>query len=173
MHSKLPIALLALSVLSTACITGPKLDRRLLLTEVSNNEVELYLDEDPSRSLILDNGFKLGVRTDDGAGNQTSTSLGLGAGGQSIQGGSFFIIWEESGYQGGPVAEPFPSGQLGAVPGIKVATGFLAGVRDFPAEIRLSGSHDRITRLIVLFPETTTDVIDDVVRCGTPSRNAP
>jgi hypothetical protein len=165
--------LLVLTTLATGCATGPTLERRLLLTEVSSNEVELYLDEDPSQALNLGNGFQLAVRVDDGTGNPRLTTLGLGAGDQQIQGGGFFMVWEESGYNGPPMAAPYPSGQQGVVPGIKVAAGFLTGLRDHPSEVRLSGSRRRISRLIILIPEQTTDVVDDVVRFGTPVAQRP
>jgi hypothetical protein len=172
MRSSLPI-LLILSALSAACISGGTLNRRLLVTEVGRDEVELYLDEDPSQRLILKDAFHLSVRTDDGAGNLTNTAVGLGAGDQEIQGGTFFIIWEESGYQGPPVAAPFSGGQQGLVPGIKVASTFLNGIKDFPSEVRLHGSRNRVTRVVVIFPETTTDRVDDVVRFGAPVPNRP
>ena len=71
------------------------------------------------------------------------------------------------------MAEAFPNGEHGPVPGIKVAGGFLSGLGDHPAEVRLLGSRDRIERLIVIFPEKVTDRIDDVVRFGTPVAQRP
>lgn len=173
MHLQLLALPLALAPLLAACVSGPTLDRRLLLTEVSTNEVELHLDEDSTRQLNLGDGLKLVVRTDDGAGNVDTTTLGLGAGEQSIPGGGFFIVWEDGSYQGPPVAEPFSRGQQGFVPGIKVRAGLLTGLGSRPTEVRLTGSRNRITRLIVLFPETTTDRIDDVVRFGAPLAERP
>lgn len=173
MRFPLPCLALVLAPLSVACVNGPDLDRRLLLTEVSTNEVELHLDEDPSRQLNLGDGFVLEVRTDDGAGNVQRRALGLGAGEQSIPGGGFFMVWEESGYQGPPAAAPYSGGQQGFVPGIKVRAGFLTGLGSLPTEVRLTGSRDRITRVVVLFPETTTDHVGDVVRFGAPVAQRP
>jgi hypothetical protein len=173
MRPMLALVWIASAALSTACANAGTLQRRLLITEVGRNQVELYLDEPASDVLVLGNGFELEVRTDDGAGNATHRSTGLGAGDQRIPGGGFFVVWEDTGYQGPPVAEPFSGGQTGYVPGIKVEHGLLNGIKDFPSEVRVHGSRNRINGVVIVLPRQVTDEADDVVRFGTPAANRP
>ncbi len=157
----------AVSLLLSAC-DGTQ-TRKLLLTEVGKNRVELYLDEPTNRSITLGSGYRLAVSTSTG----TASTVDLGAFGGSMQGGSFFIIWEEAGYTGTPVAAAFSGGQLGSVPGIKVAAGFMNGFDAAPSEARLVGRRNVFSRLIIVIPFFRTDVIDDVVRFGTPDTDRP
>jgi hypothetical protein len=143
--------------------------RKLLLTEVGKNRVELYLDEPTNRSITLGSGYRLSVSTSTG----TANTVDLGTFGRAMPGGSFFIVWEEAGYTGAPVAADFSGGQSGAVPGIKVAAGFMNGFDTAPSEARLQGRRNVFSRLIVIIPFFRTDVIDDVVRFGTPEADRP
>ena len=143
--------------------------RKLLLSEVGKNRVELHLDEPTTRSITLGPGYRLSVRTSTG----TANTLDLGTFGGSMRGGSYFIVWEEGGYAGPPVAASFSGGQQGSVPGIKVADGFMSGFDAAPSEARLLGQRNVVSRLIVVIPFFRTDAIDDVVRFGTPEADRP
>ena len=143
--------------------------RKLLLTEVGKTSVELYLDEPTTRSITLGSGYRLAVSTSTG----TANVVDLGTFGGALQGGSFFMVWEEGGYTGAPVAADFSGGLLGAVPGIKVAAGFMSGFDAAPSEARLLGQRNVFSRLIIIIPFFRTDVIDDVVRFGSPEADRP
>ena len=143
--------------------------RNLLLTEVGKNRVELYLDEPTNRSITLGSGYRLAVSTATG----TANTVDLGTFGRAMPGGSFFMVWEEAGYAGPPVAEDFSGGQQGAVPGIKVEDGFMSGFDVAPSEARLLGRRNVFSRLIVIIPFFRTDVIDDIVRFGAPEADRP
>lgn len=160
---------LALAALALASGCAGTEARRLVITEVGKRAVEVTLDEDPGRLLNLGGGFRLTVRTSTG----TSSSIGLGTLGSSVRGGGFFMVWSETGYNGPVVAEPFSGGQQGAVPGIKVPSGFFADIDTAPSEVRLSGSRNRASGLLVIFPVFTEDVLDDVVRFGAPEADRP
>lgn len=143
--------------------------RKLIITEVSSNRVEIYFDEATNRAITLGNGYGLQISTSTG----TSNTVGLGALGGTMQGGSFLIVWEDGGHMGPPIAAPFSGGQLGAVPGIKVESGFMGDIRTAPGEIRLKGSRNRVSGLLAIFPLFTKDVVDDVVRFGLPAADRP
>jgi hypothetical protein len=157
----------ATCVMITGCAGTEQ--RKLLVSEVGTTALELYLDEPPTNAMTLGSGLKLSFSSAMGA----SHTIDLGAFGGSITGGSFLIIWESGNYQGLPVAEPFSGGQTGAVPGIKVAHGLLTDFRTLPSEVKLSGSRNRVSGLLAIFPLFKTDVIDDVVRFGTPVPDRP
>jgi hypothetical protein len=161
------LVLAAIFVMLSGCAGTEQ--RKLLVTEVGTTALELYLDEPPSRAMTLGSGLKLSFSSAMG----TSQTIDLGTFGGSMTGGSFLIVWESGSYQGVPVAEPFSGGQTGAVPGIKVAQGLLTGFRTLPTEVKLSGSRNRVSGLLAIFPLFKTDVIDDVVRFGTPVPDRP
>lgn len=158
--------LLAL-VLVTGC-AGTQA-RRLMITEVGRRSIELTFDEPAGTTLTLGGGYVLSLSTGTGA----ARSVGLGSFGQSIPAGGFFMIWAPTGYGGPVVAEAYPSGQTGPVPGIKVPASFFDDINNSPGEVRLSGTRNRASGLIVIIPVFTEDSIDDVVRFGLPVADRP
>lgn len=158
---------LALVALLAGC-SGTE-QRKLRITEVGTNRIEIYLDEVATRALTLGNGYQLRIDTSTGA----PSAIDLGAFGGSMAGGSFLIVWEDGNHSGPPVAAPFSGGQLGIVPGIKVESGFMGAIRSAPSEVRLTGSRNRASGLLVIIPLFTKDVVDDVVRFGLPSADRP
>lgn len=158
-----------LLVFTSGCTTA---QRSLKLSEVGKRQVEIYLDEPSSEQLRLGDGMRLQVRTDTNGTIETN-EIGLGALSQPVQGSGFVIVWEDGSYSGPPVAEDFPSGQQGAVPGIKVADDFFGDIGSRPSEIRLVGERNRVSGLLVIFPMFTTDTVDDVVRFGQPPSDRP
>lgn len=159
-------AILAIGML--AGCTGTQ-QRHLLVSEVASNALELYLNEPASNQLTLGAGYYLTFSS----GTAAPNSIDLSVFGGNMAGGTFLVIWEESGYQGAPVAEQFSRGQTGRVPGIKVADGVLDGFRTAPSEVRLTGTHNRVSGLLAIFPLFKTDTIDDVVRFGLPETGRP
>lgn len=143
--------------------------RGLLVTEVGRRAIELTFDEPTGTTLTLGGGYTLSLRT----GTDPVRSVGLGNFGQSIPAGGFFMVWAPTGYSGPVVAESFPSGQQGPVPGIKVPSSFFDGINNSPGEVRLSGTRNRASGLIVIIPVFTEDSIDDVVRFGLPVSDRP
>lgn len=138
-------------------LSGCSVHRDLRLTEVGKRAVELYLDEPADNRLTLVD-HRLIVHTSDGG----SAEIDLGALGRSLAGGEFLIVWEESGYNGTPVAEDYQGGVSGAVPGIKVANNFFLDMGDAAAaEVRLAGRHER---------GWITDRVDDCIRFGDPAQ---
>lgn len=156
-------------LLASGCSTA---QRNLLLTEVGKQGVELYLDEPSSQRLRLGDGMRLEVRSNTN-GTITKNDIGLGTASQAMQGGGFLIVWEGSNYTGPPVAEDYPSGISGAVPGIKVADKFFGDIDSEPSEIRLIGERNRVSGLLVIFPMFTADQVDDVIRFGQPPADRP
>jgi hypothetical protein len=143
------------AVLGFVVASGCGVHRDLRITEVGNDMIELYLDEPGGNRLSLDDAV-LSFTTSGGKTN----SLDLGAFGQAMTGGTFLIVWEDSSYRGAPVAQDFSGGQLGAVPGIKVARNFFDDMDSAAAsEVILRGRHSR---------GTITDLTDDCVRFGDP-----
>jgi hypothetical protein len=158
---------LAAIVLLAGC-SGTE-QRKLLVSEVGTNRIELYLDEATTRALTLGSGYSLQITTATG----TSSTVGLGAFNGNLRGGEFLIVWEDGNHTGPPVAAPFSGGLLGNVPGIKVESGVVGDIRNAPGEVRLKGSRNRVSGLLVIFPLFTKDVVDDVVRFGLPSADRP
>lgn len=132
----------AFVILAAGCLAER---RGLTLTEVGKRQVELMLAETAGRRITLGNGYKLTVRTSTGYVNRVE----LGVFDDSLGSGEFVMVWEQNGYTGSPVAEPFPSGQQGTVPGIKVADNFFGEIDDYPSEIRLSGQQNRVSNPIL------------------------
>jgi hypothetical protein len=132
----------------------------LKLTEVGKRRVEMFMAEDPAKSLALD-GAVLSWTGHGGHGDRVD----LGALGRRLAGGEFLIVWEESGYPGPPVAQDFVGG-LQTVPGIKVREGFFAMVDAVPGEILVAG--DRLQVAVL-----TTHKVNDVVRFGIPVADRP
>lgn len=142
--------------------------RHLRITEVGRRAVELHLDE-PTGSLTLGGSYTLSIRTSTG----TDSSIALGTFTQPIPAGGYFMVWSEAGYSGPIVVEPYPGGQQGAVPGIKVPSNTFTDLNNAPTEVRLSGTRNRVSQLVVIIPLFTQDVIDDVVRFGQPDTDRP
>jgi hypothetical protein len=159
--------LIALAGLAQGC--GGTQGRNLVITEVGKKQVELFLNEPSGESLTLGGSYRLSVSTATGG----SQSVNLGAFGGPLAGGTFLMVWEEGGYTGPPMAAPFSGGQQGPVPGIKVAADFFGDIDSVPSEIRLTGTRNRASNVIAIFPVFTTDQLDDVVRFGTPVANRP
>ncbi len=143
--------------------------RKLLVSEVGTNALELYLNEPATNQLTLGSGYKLSFSSETG----TSSYIDLSVFGGNMGGGTFLVIWEDGSYQGAPVAEPYSRGQTGRVPGIKVAHALFTGFRTLPSEVRLNGTHNRVSGLLAIFPLFKTDTIDDVVRFGLPEADRP
>jgi hypothetical protein len=149
-----------LTIVGLAALAGCVRHWNLKLTEVGKREVEMVMVEDPSKSLALD-GAVLSWTVHGGNGDRVD----LGALGRRLAGGEFLVVWEDSGYQGPPVAQDFSGGQQGAVPGIKVRGGFF-GIDAAPGEVRIAG--DRLQVAVL-----TTHDVDDVVRFGAPVADRP
>jgi hypothetical protein len=160
-------AFLGLLVLVPGC-AGTQ-TRGLKISEVGRRSVELYLDEPTTNAMNVGGSYKLSFRTGQG----TTHAVLLEALNAPVTGGQFLMVWAQSGYQGPPVAEAFPSGQQGAVPGIKVPAGFFDDIDSQPCEVRLSGERNRVSGLLAIFPLFTKDVLDDVVRFGSPVGDRP
>jgi hypothetical protein len=143
--------------------------RNLKISEVGKRNVELYLDEPTNKSLTTGGSFVLSVATSDG----TRKAVDLGLLRAPIRGGEFAMIFAESGYQGPPVAADFTGGQTGIVPGIRVASDFFGDIDMQASELRLRGSRNRVSSLIVIIPQFTRDDLNDVVRFGTPVPDRP
>ncbi len=141
--------------------------RNLRITEVGKRAVELVFDE-PSGSLKLGGSYRLSMTTSTG----TNTVIGLSHA-TPIPAGGYFMVWSEAGYNGPIVAQDFPGGQTGAVQGIKVPSNLFTDLDGAPSEVRLYGTRNRATGLLVIFPLFKKDVIDDVVRFGQPEANRP
>jgi hypothetical protein len=125
--------------------------------------------DEPSGSLTLGGSYALAIRTSTG----TQHTVSLGAFDQPIPAGGYFMVWSEAGYSGPIVVEAYPSGQQGVVPGLKVPSNTFTDINTAPSEVRLLGSRNRVSQLIVIIPLFTQDVIDDVVRFGQPEADRP
>lgn len=162
------MAITALAAGSLICACQGTQARHLRITEVGRRAVELYLDE-PSGSLTLGGSYALAIRTSTG----TQNSVSLGTFTQPIPAGSYFMVWSEAGYSGPIVVEPYPGGQQGAVPGIKVPSNTFTDINTAPSEVRLVGSRNRVSQLLAIIPLFTEDQLDDVVRFGQPQADRP
>jgi hypothetical protein len=161
-----------LAVLAFGAAGCSTLDRNLKLTEVGKRQVEIFMDEAAAERLTLGDDMRLMVSWYDGGSVQTR-EIGLGALGRPVPGGSFVVVWEGGAYQGPPVGEDFLGGRMGSVAGIKVAGDFFGGIDAHPSEVRITGSRNRVSGLLIILPRFTTDRVEDVVRFGLPTTDRP
>jgi hypothetical protein len=136
------------------CVVGCGVNRKLKLTEVQPNAIEVYLDEPSSHRLDLTN-LKLTWAAKDAATPPTRGEINLGVGG-TLDGGRFLIIWEDTNYIGAPVRQNFQP----SVAGIKVPSGSFPPYGNTPGvSVRVAGKHYRSLFLV-------RDQVSDVVRFG-------
>lgn len=163
----LPLPLRAVGVLLLLTLAGCSQRRGLLITEWFPEVVELYLDEPASESLDLSQfSLQVQARQDlipnvDEPDHRNQVDL-LG----TLSGGSYRVIFEESGYTGPPVAstytDPVTTRQ---VPGIKVEEGFFGwNLGGASTSLRISGTTRGPGGLAGLF--YVRDFVDDVLRLG-------
>lgn len=146
------LALVIFSVLLVGCATN----RKLKVTEVMPNQVELLLDE--PNPLILA-GTKLKWISQDRQAQPVSGELDLGVAG-TLQGGQFLEIFENSNYTGYPVAQTVGT----STPGIKVRNDFFPSYGSTPSvSMSVEGSH---YGSYIFFVPTAQDLVNDVVRFG-------
>lgn len=50
---------------------------------------------------------------------------------------------------------------------------FFDGIDASPSEVRITGSRNRVSGLLIILPRFTTDRVEDVVRFGQPSADRP
>jgi len=54
-----------------------------------------------------------------------------------------------------------------------VEDNFFDGIDASPSEVRITGSRNRVSGLLIILPRFTTDRVEDVVRFGQPSADRP
>ena len=147
-------------VLASLALGGCGVNRKLKITEVQPNQIELYLDEPTGNRLDLTN-MKLKWATNKMNANPASGEINLGIAG-AIRGGQFFMIYEYSGHTGAPIARNFQAN----IPGIALEPGYFPGYSDEPGiSIGVTGRHRRSVFLI-------EDKVSDGVTFGAPPRPA-
>ncbi|MGQ0429080.1 MAG: hypothetical protein ACT4UQ_04025 [Gammaproteobacteria bacterium] len=148
--------LLILAFLSmTACTKHWDLE----VTEVGNNEIELYMNIPVGEPFSL-RGMSLSWAAHGGRGG----TIDLGVMTDPLLGGEYLVVWERGGYSGPPVVERFVSGVMPAK-GIKVAAGFFDGLDAAPGMVQVKGF--RSAAIVVRH-----EVLDGV-RFGLPTANRP
>ncbi len=164
LRSALGLALLA--GLLSSCARSTRIVQ-LKISEVGTDKVELFLNDPGPQQL---NNVVLTYTKPNGV----QGSVDLGALGTNMPANSFLIVWEQRGYQGPPVAQDYPSGQSGVVPGVKVKEDFFGGAGSRPGAVCISGLiSQRVTGLLGIFPVVTKFIVDDVVRFGQPASDRP
>jgi hypothetical protein len=143
-------------------LVGCGVHRKLKVTEVQPNQVEIFLDEPANNQLDLTNMKFKWISQDHPpapapAAQPTSGEVDLGVAG-TLGGGKFLMIFEDSNYTGDPVAQTFP----GQTAGIKVKNGFFPGYGQNPSvSMGVDGTHSR---------SFVKDEVNDVVRFGPTPR---
>jgi hypothetical protein len=149
-----PVVVVFVSLLLPAC----GVDRKLKITEVAPNTIELYLDEPSGNQLDLTN-MKFKWVSQDPMAQPKSGEVDLGLAG-TLQGGTFLMIFEGSNYSGPPVAQNFHN----QIPGIKVKDNFFPGYGQNPSvSMSVDGKH---YRTYIVFVPIYRDTVNDVVRFG-------
>ena len=145
-------------------LAGCGVNRKLKVTEVQPNQVEIFLDEPANNQLDLTNmKFKWISQDPPPAAQLTSGEVDLGVAG-TLGGGKFLMIFEDSNYTGDPVAQTFP----GQTAGIKVKNGFFPGYGQNPSvSMGVDGKH---YRTYIIFVPVYQDEVNDVVRFGPTPR---
>ena len=143
------VALVLLAPLALGC----GVNRKLKITEVQPNQIELYLDEPSDNRLDLRN-MKLKWAT-----AQSTGEINLGLAGE-IRGGQYFMVYEHGSHSGPPAAQNFQTN----IPGIVVQGGTFPGYSNEPGvSMGVTGKHYRTFGLI-------QDKVSDAVTFGTPPR---
>ena len=154
------LAIVTVSLLLPGC----GVNRKLKVTEVEPNQVEMFLDEPANNQLDLTNMKFKWISQDPAPAAQptpppTSGEVDLGVAG-TLQGGKFLMIFEDSTYTGLPVAQSY----AGQAPGIKVKNGFFPGYGQNPSvSMGVDGKH---YRTYIIFVPVYQDEVNDVVRFG-------
>jgi hypothetical protein len=147
-------------VVASLALGGCGVNRKLKITEVQPNQIELYLDEPTDHRLDLTN-MKFKWATNKANASPASGEIDLGIAGE-IRGGQFFLIYEYSGHTGGPIVRNFQAN----IPGIAVEPGYFPGYSDEPGiSMGVTGKHRRSVFLI-------EDKVSDGVTFGAPPRPA-
>lgn len=137
-------------------LQGCGVHRKLKITEVEPNRVEILLAEPSSNSLALTRMKLKWISNDPMAPEErrlTTGELNLALAG-SLRGGQFLVIFEDPEYHDLPVAVNFH----GSIAGIKVKDGFFSGYGRTPSvSMSVEGEHDR---------SYIKDKVSDVVRFG-------
>lgn len=160
-----PIQLCLLLLTVSLAFSGCGIHRKLEVTEVMPNEVELFLDEPSNNQLDLTNMKFQWISTAPTMPTPTTTTgeVDLGLVGP-LRGGKFLMIFEDPNYTGDPVAQSFP----GNTAGIKVKNGFFPGYGSDPSvSMGINGSH---YRTYIIFVPVYQDKVNDVVRFGPSPR---
>jgi hypothetical protein len=152
-------------VVVSSLLLGCDVDRKLKITEVAPNRVELFLDEPFNNQLPLTSMALEWVWQEPGA-QPASGALNFGsAGAGMLQGQQFLVIFEDANYMGDPIAQNFRP----TVPGIKVRDGFFPGYGNTRSvSMRMVG--ERSGTHILFVPRR--EKVNDVVRFG-PSPRPP
>src|SRR5688572_14404791 len=117
-----PIALCVALVLLAPLALGCGVNRKLKITEVQPNQIELYLDE-PSNNRLDLRSMKLKWTTTE----PTSGEINLGIAGE-IRGGQYLMIYEFGSHSGPPAKRDFQTN----IPGIAVQGGTFPGYSSDP-----------------------------------------
>jgi hypothetical protein len=145
-------------------LLGCGVNRKLKITEVQPNQIEIFLDEPASNRLDLTN-MKFKWISQDPTAQPASAEVDLGLVG-TLDGGKFLMIFEDRNYTGAPVAQNFP----GPTAGIKVKNGFFPGYGHNPSvSMGVDGKH---YRTYIIFVPVYQDEVNDVVRFGPRPRPA-
>ena len=104
----------------TACTTH----RGLMLTEVGDGALELYLDESADRTLPLRHVDLRWKSHADGADPEEGTVALTG----EIRGGEYVVVWEKPGHTGVPSRENYTNFENQSVRGVAVAEGSFGAV---------------------------------------------
>jgi hypothetical protein len=157
--SRLPVVLALLAISSLSQVACER-NRKLKVTEIGANRVEILLDEPFSNQLNLTN-MKFRWTAKEPNAQATSGEVPLDIVG-SLSGGTFLVIYEDAGYNGPPVSQPFHNS-----PGIKVENGFFPGYGNNPGvSMQVDGTNSGTAVLFV----PATDTVNDVVRFGPTPR---
>ena len=147
-----PTVVLLVSLAATGC----GVHRKLKITEVQPNQVELYLDEPSDHRLNLTN-MRYKWATNLSGANPAGGEIDLSIAGE-LRGGQFLIIFEDGNHTGAPAARNFQP----SIPGIVVQGGYFPSYGSTPGiAMGVSGKHRR---------GWVEDKVSDTVTFGAPPR---